>query len=88
MIFEFDKDGILFDPSAVPIGIVDDLTILVPASGAAGLIDGDQFSLDDGSGAVTFEFDRDGVTTAGTQTINIRNPIEILLPAAGGLHQP
>ncbi|MCA9144379.1 MAG: tandem-95 repeat protein [Planctomycetales bacterium] len=84
VLFEFDKNGVRVNATAVPINAADDLTIVVPNNGAASLIDGEQFSLNNGSGPVVFEFDRDGVVSAGTFRINIRNPIELLLPAAGG----
>ena len=65
--FEFDKNGVLIDVDGIPgpdngtniVNIADNLTILVPATGAQ-IGDGDMMSLSNGVTTYTFEFDKDG----------------------------
>ena len=89
VVFEFDADASLTDPSHVPIDIGLRLSILVPAAGVAapnGVADGETFLINDGSGSgdVLFEFDNNGVTTLGNRVVLINDILTLTVPFSGG----
>ena len=90
--FEFDKNGVLIDVDGIPgadngtniINIADNLTILVPVTGAQ-IGDGDMLSLSNGVTTYTFEFDKDGtLINPFNLPINAAQNRTLSLPAAGG----
>ena len=82
---EFDNDGTSV-PSTTVVNITDHFLIHVPTAGAdvGGIVDGEIFEIDNGSGPVFFEFDNDGATMVGAEIINISDHVLITAPSAGG----
>ena len=73
-VFEFDSNGQLFSPGAIPISLADVL-LQVPSAGTSpgGIRDGDTLVINDnrGSGDVVFEFDTNSVISPGNVRIAV-----------------
>lgn len=81
--FEFDDDGTFSGANNI-VNLIVDQSLQIPASGGAGLTDGQRFTINDGSGGpdLAFEFDDDDDVPLGTRAVDITN-IEIQIPIAG-----
>ncbi|MCH2122782.1 MAG: tandem-95 repeat protein, partial [Pirellulaceae bacterium] len=84
--FEFDSNGTTIaapNRSVVNIADLRTLEILGPAGLPPQVVDGNFFSIDDGSGPVDFEFDNDGVVTG--EPIDTAENIVLQVPGLGGV---
>ena len=81
--FEFDDDGTFLGANNI-VNLIVDQSLNLPASGGAGLPDGQRFSINDGAGGpdLLFEFDDDNLVLLGARAIDTTN-VELQVPIAG-----